>query len=101
MDAGKYEAIEQSRRDAERRRDAIHFGDLFARCAATVWRGRRISHGPAQELRYARFAMRLAVSAAGYYQDAGLGRQAALLGRVVAIFGRRYHGNTSSRRRDA
>ena len=91
MDAGKYQAIERSRHAAERRHDAIAFGDVLGRAAATVWRVRRISFGPAQERRHARLALRLTVQAAGYFQVAGLGRQAALCGRAVSMFGRSYH----------
>jgi hypothetical protein len=93
MDAGRYQAIEQARHDAERRRDAIAFGDLFARCAAVVWRGRRISFGPAAERRRVNLALRLTVQASCYFQDAGLGRQAAVCGRLIRMVGQRYQAN--------
>jgi hypothetical protein len=91
MDAGRYQAIERSRHKAERRRDAITVADVLGRAAAAVWRCRRTSFGPAQERRHARLALRMTVQASRYYLDAGLGRQAALCGRAVSMFGRSYH----------
>ena len=91
MDAGSYQAIERSRRDAERRRDAITVADVLGRAAATVWRCRRFTYGPAAERRVVVRAAALTVQASRDYLDAGLGRQAALCGRAVAMLGRRYH----------
>jgi hypothetical protein len=90
MDA-EYLRIERSRHKAERRRDAITVADTLGRAAAAVWRCRRFTFGPAQERRVVLRALRLTVQAAGYFQVAGLGRQAALCGRAVSMLGRSYH----------
>ena len=90
--SGDYLAAEASREAAVVRRQAVQIADLFGMAAANLWRY-RWAGGTYSERRRVAVVTGALLQAIDLYLVAGLGRQAAVCGRLIRLIGQRYHAD--------